>query len=89
MFEQGTREYEWYDWNSLLAFEPENRAVMPALMDGSSEFPSRPEMETGIRTFAERDGRAHPPRHPLGGHRAGRRALRAAYLGRRLPGRCS
>ena len=51
-----SREYERYDWNSLVAFEPEHRAVMPALMDGSSEFPSRAEMEEGIRLFAERTG---------------------------------
>jgi thioredoxin reductase len=50
------REYERYDWNSLIAFEPKHRAVMPPLMDGSSEFPSRPEMELGLRTFAERTG---------------------------------
>jgi thioredoxin reductase len=55
-FRHDTREYEWYDWNSLVADEPENRAVMPALMDGSSEFPSRPEMELGLATFAERAG---------------------------------
>lgn len=51
-----SREYERYDWNSLIAFEPENRAVMPALMDGSSEFPSRPEMEEGMRVFVARTG---------------------------------
>ena len=51
-----SRAYERYDWNSLIAFEPENRAIMPPLMDGSSEFPSRPEMEEGLRTFAERTG---------------------------------
>src|SRR6266508_348034 len=45
--ERGTREYEWYDWNSLLGEEPEHRAVMPGLMDGTSYFPSRPEMEAG------------------------------------------
>jgi cation diffusion facilitator CzcD-associated flavoprotein CzcO len=39
-----SHEYERYDWNSLIAYEPENRAIMPTLMDGSSEFPSRPEM---------------------------------------------
>jgi thioredoxin reductase len=50
------KEYERYDWNSLVAFEPEHRAIMPALMDGSSEFPSRGEMEEGIRRFAERTG---------------------------------
>ena len=55
-YPQGTREYEWYDFNSLLAVEPENRAVMPGIMDGSSEFPSRPEMEQGIVTFAQRAG---------------------------------
>jgi thioredoxin reductase len=51
-----TREYEWYDWNSLLAVEPENRSVMPGLMDGTSEFPSRPEMEHGLTAFAQRAG---------------------------------
>jgi thioredoxin reductase len=51
-----TREYERFDWNSLVAREPENRAVMAELMDGSSEFPSRAEMEAGLRLFAERTG---------------------------------
>lgn len=51
-----SREYEWYDWNSLIARQPEHRAVMPRLMDGTSEFPSRPEMEAGIAVFAERTG---------------------------------
>jgi thioredoxin reductase len=51
-----TREYERYDWNSLVAWEPEHRALMAGLMDGSSEFPSREEMETGLRLFAERTG---------------------------------
>ena len=49
-----SRAYERYDWNSLVAFEPEHRAVMPPLMDGSSEFPSRAEMEAGIALFAAR-----------------------------------
>jgi thioredoxin reductase len=53
-FERDSRVYERYDWNSLLAEEPANRAVMPGLMDGSSYFPSRPEMERGLVTFAER-----------------------------------
>jgi len=51
-----SREYERYDFNSLVAFEPENRAVMPDLMDGSSEFPSRPEMESGLTEFVRRTG---------------------------------
>jgi thioredoxin reductase len=54
--ERGTRAYEWYDWNSLLAAEPEARALMPGLMDGTSYFPSREEMERGIAAFAERTG---------------------------------
>ena len=48
------RFYEWYDWNSLLADEPENKAIMPTLMDGTSSFPSRPEMELNLATYAER-----------------------------------
>ena len=48
------RFYEWYDWNSLLADEAENKAIMPTLMDGTSSFPSRPEMELNLRTYAER-----------------------------------
>jgi thioredoxin reductase len=52
--ERGSRAYERYDWNSLLADEPEQRALMPALMDGTSEFPSRAEMEQNLREFAER-----------------------------------
>ena len=48
--------YYWYDWNSLLAEEPHNRALMPDLMDGTSSFPSRPEMERNLATFVERTG---------------------------------
>src|SRR3954453_23727704 len=51
--ERGTREYERYDWNSLLGDEPAHRALLPPLMDGTSYFPSRPEMEAGIRRFVE------------------------------------
>ena len=54
--ERGTRAYERYDWNSLLAVEPEARALQPGLMDGSSYFPSRPEMEANLAAFAERTG---------------------------------
>lgn len=52
--ERGTRPYEWYDWNSLLSEEPENRALVPSFMDGTSYFPSRDEMERGLAAFAER-----------------------------------
>ena len=54
--EHHDRAYERYDWNSLLADDNENRAVMPALMDGTSYFPSRPEMQKGLETFAQRTG---------------------------------
>ena len=52
----GSRAYERYDWNSLLADEPEARALQPGLMDGTSYFPSRPEMEQNLGLFAERAG---------------------------------
>jgi thioredoxin reductase len=48
-----TREYEWYDHNSLLAEEPELKALVPALMDRAFDLPSRAEMEAGIAAFAE------------------------------------
>ena len=52
--ERTTREYEWYDHNSLLAEEPELKALVPALMDRAFDLPSRAEMEAGIAEFAER-----------------------------------
>ena len=54
--ERGTRAYERYDWNSLLGATPETTAIQAGLMDGSSYFPSRPEMEANLATFAERAG---------------------------------
>ncbi|MGH2794196.1 MAG: NAD(P)-binding domain-containing protein, partial [Actinomycetota bacterium] len=51
--ERGTRPYEWYDWNSLLAEEPGQRALVPRFMDGTSYFPSRDEMERGLVAFVE------------------------------------
>jgi thioredoxin reductase len=53
---RGTRAYERYDWNSLLGETPETRAIQPTLMDGTSYFPSRPEMEANLATFVERAG---------------------------------
>lgn len=50
------REYERYDWNSLVSEDPALRAIQPSLMDGTSYFPSRPEMERNLATFAERAG---------------------------------
>ena len=51
---RGTREYQRYDWNSLLGDDVETTAIMPTVMDGTSYFPSRPEMERGLVAFAER-----------------------------------
>jgi thioredoxin reductase len=52
--ERGTPAYERYDWNSLLGDELETRAIAPSFMDGTSYFPSRPEMEANLAAFAER-----------------------------------
>ena len=53
-FEPGTREYERYDWNSLSGDETAHRGLMAKIMDGTSYFPSRPEMQKGLELFAER-----------------------------------
>ncbi|TME99008.1 MAG: hypothetical protein E6I39_08815, partial [Chloroflexi bacterium] len=54
--EKATRAYERFDWNSLLSDDEHLRAIMPTVMDGTSYFPSRPEMEKGLATFAQRAG---------------------------------
>jgi thioredoxin reductase len=54
--ERGTRAYERYDWNSLLGDDPATRALQPGLMDGSSYFPSRAEMEANLVAFVARAG---------------------------------
>jgi thioredoxin reductase len=53
---RGSRAYERYDWNSLLGEDPATRALQPEFMDGTSYFPSRPEMEANLTAFAERAG---------------------------------
>jgi thioredoxin reductase len=53
---RGTREYERFDHNSLIAAEPELQAVAPEFMDRSMDLPSRPEMERALAAFAERAG---------------------------------
>jgi len=45
---------EWYDWNSIVSDDPALRAIMPTLMDGSSSFPSRANMEKNLATFVAR-----------------------------------
>jgi thioredoxin reductase len=54
--DRGTREYEWYDWNSLIGEDPGHRALVSEFMDGTSYFPSRAEMEQGMAAFVERAG---------------------------------
>ncbi|MGH2511817.1 MAG: NAD(P)-binding domain-containing protein, partial [Candidatus Limnocylindrales bacterium] len=52
--DRATRAYERYDWNSLIPEADEHRAVVAGLMDGTSYFPSRPEMQAGLEAFATR-----------------------------------
>ncbi|MES2210747.1 MAG: NAD(P)-binding domain-containing protein [Chloroflexota bacterium] len=54
--ERQSRAFERWDWNSLLAAEPELRGLQTEFMDGSSDFPSRPEMEASLAAFADRAG---------------------------------
>jgi thioredoxin reductase len=54
--EPGTREYEFYDQNSLVGEEPAHQALVPQFMDRAHMVPSRPEMEQGLAAFAERAG---------------------------------
>ena len=61
--------YERYDWNSLLADEPEHRAIMPTFMDGTSYFP-----------VAAGDGA-----EPRGVRRADRRSASATAAAGRRP----
>jgi thioredoxin reductase len=49
-----TREYEWYDHNSLVADEPDLRALVPKGMNRDYDLPSREEMLRGLAEFAER-----------------------------------
>ncbi|MGH9197510.1 MAG: NAD(P)-binding domain-containing protein, partial [Acidimicrobiia bacterium] len=51
---RGSREYEWYDWNSLLVEDRKDWVSVAEFMDGTSEFPSRAEMEQSLVAFAER-----------------------------------
>jgi thioredoxin reductase len=55
-FDPGTREYEAYDHNSLLADDPALRALVPRYMDRAFDVPARPEMEAALEAFAERAG---------------------------------
>lgn len=48
--------YQRYDWNSLLADEPELRSLQAEFMDGTTYYPSRPEMQANLEAFAARAG---------------------------------
>ncbi len=54
--ERVSRGYERYDWNSLIPDDDADRAIQAGLMDGSSYFPSRPEMQASLESFAGRTG---------------------------------
>jgi thioredoxin reductase len=49
-----TRAYERYDWNSLIPDDDADRAIQAEFMDGTTYFPSRPEMQAALQAFAER-----------------------------------
>jgi thioredoxin reductase len=51
--DRSTREYEWYDHNSLIG-ENGAQAIAPEFMDRSFDVPSRAEMEAALVAFAER-----------------------------------
>ena len=55
-FERGTREYEWYDHNSLVGDEREHQALQPEFMDRAFDVPARHEMEAALVEFAKRGG---------------------------------
>ena len=54
--ERGTREYEWYDHNSLVGDAEGHQALTPLFMDGDFDLPARPEMESALAEFAARGG---------------------------------
>jgi thioredoxin reductase len=55
-FPRGTREYEWYDHNSLLGDEPDHQALAPEFMDRAFDLPARHEMEAALVEFTVRGG---------------------------------
>ncbi len=52
--EPGSREYEWYDHNSLLVEDPAHSALIREFMDRSFDVPAREEMEAALRAFVQR-----------------------------------
>ena len=82
-----TREYEWYDHNSLLADEPECRALVPPLMDRTLRRAVRGRRwRPAIAAFAERAALRVRYGCRWESHAArGRRLAHARDLGRRVP----
>ena len=81
----GPRAYERYDWNSLLGADPICTAIQPGLMDGTSYFPSRPEMEANLVAFADAGAGRDPLRMPLDRDPPGRRRPTATGSRSRRP----
>jgi thioredoxin reductase len=54
--ERTTREFEWYDHNSLVADDPECRALVAGEMDRKFMVPSCGEMTRGLAAFADKAG---------------------------------
>jgi thioredoxin reductase len=52
--ERGTRDYELYDHNSLIADSDDAQACCAGLMDRSYDVPSRAEMEAALLKFVEK-----------------------------------
>lgn len=50
-----SRKYLWYDWNSLVVDDRDDMVPVAEFMDGTSEFPSRPEMQRSLEAFAEKN----------------------------------
>ena len=53
---RGARRYELHDQNSLIADDPNLRALVAAQMAEGNRRPSRDEMASGLRSFAEAAG---------------------------------
>ena len=51
-----TREYQWYDHNSLAGESDGVRGVVPEFMDRTFDVPARAEMEAALSAFVERAG---------------------------------
>jgi thioredoxin reductase len=51
-----TREYEWYDHNSLAGEREDVRGLAPEFMDRAFDVPARSEMEAALMAFVERAG---------------------------------